>query len=257
MLPAWLGKVRGWSQHRLSLLVGLRLQGCAATAGRPTARGFHRPGVSDPAAGGCRRDPCGPADRRADRPRRRPANFRPCKLGYDPYRKRLWPACGRVAGPIEGSGSVSARRTGGCSRQTRIEKVVAAYHGAFARAVHGQSVEQAKQREKAVHLPAVGAHDRESAVLGLEAPERLGEYVHPGRVHERDFGQIHDNRTGLVLEDRRQDLAQYRRGREVDFPVDTEHRYVRMMLVGREHTHRQGAGRRRRQGVGLLRSGHV
>jgi hypothetical protein len=37
-----------------------------------------------------------------------------------------------------------------------------------------------------------------------------------------------------VLEDRRKDLAQYRRCREVDFALDTEHRYVRMMLVGGE-----------------------
>jgi outer membrane lipoprotein SlyB len=78
--------------------------------------------------------------------------------------------------------------------------VVAADHGAFARAVHGQCVEQTDQGKEAVHLATLSADDREPAVLALESPERLDEHVHSSRVHERDLGQIHDGRTRLALE---------------------------------------------------------
>ncbi len=82
-----------------------------------------------------------------------------------------------------------------------------------------------------MYLAALAACDREPAVWPLESPERVDECVHPGRVHERDFGQIHDDRTGLVLENRQQGLPQDGSGAEVDLPVDAEHGYVLMLPV--------------------------
>jgi hypothetical protein len=114
-----------------------------------------------------------------------------------------------------------------------LKNVVAGDHGALARAAHGQSVDQADPGEKSVHLAFLVAYDRERTVLGPEPPKRVEENVHPGRVHEGDLGQIHDDRAALVLENREQDLPQQRRGAQIDFTVDTEHRDVLMMLVRR------------------------
>ena len=83
-----------------------------------------------------------------------------------------------------------------------------------------------------MYLATLAAYDREPAVLGLEPPKRVDQNVQPGRIHERDLGQIHDDRTGLVLENRQQGLPQHGRGLEVDFPVDTEHGYVLVWPVG-------------------------
>ncbi len=68
--------------------------------------------------------------------------------------------------------------------------------------MHVQSIEQANQGEHPVYLATLAACDRESAVLGSEPLECVDENMHPGRVHERDPGQIHDDRTGVVLENR-------------------------------------------------------
>ena len=113
-----------------------------------------------------------------------------------------------------------------------METVAAGAQRAFARPIYGQSVEQADQGENPVCLATLSAYDREPAVLGLEPPERIDEDMDPGRVHERDLGQIHHNRAGLVLENREQGLPQRGRGAEVDFSVEAEHRYVLMVLVG-------------------------
>ena len=84
-----------------------------------------------------------------------------------------------------------------------------------------------------MYLTTSAAYDREPAVLGLEPPKRVDQNVQPSRIHERDLGQIYDDRTGLMLENRQQKLTQHGRGLGVDFPVDTEHRYVLVWRVGR------------------------
>jgi hypothetical protein len=134
-----------------------------------------------------------------------------------------------------------------------LETVAAVDHGADARAVHGQGVEQANQGENPVHRATLSAYDREPAVLGLEPPERVDENVHTSRVDERDLGEIHNNGTGLVLENREQRLPQRGGGGEIDVPLDAEHRYVLTMLVGGLQAHRQPIGPPRGS-VGLLRS---
>jgi hypothetical protein len=83
-----------------------------------------------------------------------------------------------------------------------LETVAAGAQRAVARPIYGQSFEQANQGENPVYLATLSAYDREPAVLALEPTERIDENVHPGRVHERDLGQIHDNRAGFVLENR-------------------------------------------------------
>ncbi len=54
-----------------------------------------------------------------------------------------------------------------------------------------------------------------------------------------------------MLENRTQDVPQDGSGLEVDFPVDAEHCYVLVLLVGREDAHRSRIGRRLGD-VGLL-----
>jgi hypothetical protein len=122
------------------------------------------------------------------------------------------------------------------------EEVVAADHGAFARAIHGQCVEQTDQGKDAVYLATLSADDREPTVLALESPERLDEHVHSSRVNKRDLGQIHDDRTRFALESRQQNLAQQRRSPKIDFPAGSEHRYVVVMLVGASQDDRQPTG---------------
>jgi hypothetical protein len=113
------------------------------------------------------------------------------------------------------------------------DSFLAADHGALARVVHGQMVEQAEQSENSVYGATLAAYERERAVLGLKSPECIEENVHPGRVHERDLEQIHDDRTGSVVENAQQTLPQHGRGPEVDFPMDTEHRCVLIISPGR------------------------
>jgi hypothetical protein len=100
--------------------------------------------------------------------------------------------------------------------------------------LHGRSVEQSHQGEKPVYRPMLEACDHEPAFLRLEPSERVDEDVYPGRVHERDFGQVHDERTGSTLEDRQQDLQQDRRRNKVEFPSDAEHRWLLTVFIGRE-----------------------
>ena len=82
-------------------------------------------------------------------------------------------------------------------------------------------------------------------VHGLDRGARTHRSAPAPRAPEPPACDRVPRRDGLVLEDRREAVAQYRRCREIDFPVDTQHRHVRMMLVGREDTYRQAAGRRR------------
>jgi hypothetical protein len=67
------------------------------------------------------------------------------------------------------------------------EAAVAADNGAFARAVHGQSIEQANRSEDPVYLATLAAYDREATVLGAKPLKSVDENVYPGRVHERDL----------------------------------------------------------------------
>jgi hypothetical protein len=62
----------------------------------------------------------------------------------------------------------------------RSETVVAAEHGAVARTVDGQYLEESDQGEEAVHLAAVAASDREPAVLEAELLMSVDEKVYPG-----------------------------------------------------------------------------
>jgi len=121
-------------------------------------------------------------------------------------------------------------------------------------AAHGHNVEQANESEKPVYLAFLVAHQRERTVLPLEPSERFDQKVHTTRIHEGDRRQIDDDRSGLELEHRLQDLSQRRRGREVDFAAHTEHRDVVMLVTGRQQTRRQRTGRQQRPGAVLLRS---
>jgi hypothetical protein len=72
---------------------------------------------------------------------------------------RLWVGARASGGPLFRPGS--GRRTS------------SAEHGAFARAVHSQNIEQTGHSEQSVYLATFAARDRERAVLGLEPPERV------------------------------------------------------------------------------------
>ena len=139
------------------------------------------------------------------------------------FRREVWRGPG---GSVSGGGGVVPAWRGS-------ERIVTRDHHALARAVHRHGVGQANHREKSVHLTFLVTHERKRAVLGLEPPEGVEENVHPGRVHERDLGQIYDDRTGLALEDLQQELPQHRGSREIDFALDTEHRPVPMLIVSR------------------------
>jgi hypothetical protein len=155
--------------------------------------------------------------------------------------------CTGPGASVPGGGRVAIRLGSVC--------VVARDHGALARAIHRHGGEQANHRKKSVHMPVLVAHECKRAVLGLEPPEGVDEDVHPGRVHERDLGQINDHGTGLALENRQQDLSEHVAGPKIDVAVETEDCDVLMLLVSHQQTDRHGPGRRRRRGVGLLR-GH-
>ena len=68
--------------------------------------------------------------------------------------------------------------------------------------MHGHSVEQTHQSEKSVYRAILAARDREPAVLRAQSLERIYEHMHPARVHERDLGQVDDNRIALARENR-------------------------------------------------------
>jgi hypothetical protein len=109
-------------------------------------------------------------------------------------------------------------------------------------ALHGPGIEQPHQGEKPMWLPMLAARDHERAVLGLEPSERVDEKVHAARFHERNLGQIHDERTRSTFESQRQDLEQERRRHEVQFSADAEHRGSLTSFFGRQQAHRERIG---------------
>jgi hypothetical protein len=72
-------------------------------------------------------------------------------------------------------------------RRFGSEEVVAGDHGAFARSVHRQPVEQGNHGEEPVYLAALGTDDGEPAVMGLEPLKGVDENVYPGGADERDL----------------------------------------------------------------------
>ncbi len=123
------------------------------------------------------------------------------------------------------------------------DSFLAAAQSALARAVHGQSVEQANQGEKRVYLSVFGACDYEAAALRREPPVGIEENVHAGRVHEPDLAQIDDERTAAMLERRPQGLAQQGGGREIDLAADTQDGCLLIARSDRDQARRERPSR--------------
>jgi hypothetical protein len=110
--------------------------------------------------------------------------------------------------------------------------------------VHGPSVEQPRveqpqQGEQPMDLAMLAAGDHEPAALGREPCARVDEDVDTGRVHERNLGQIQNERTPSTLENRQEDLVQDGRRREVELPACAENRGLLPVFFVDVQAHRE------------------